>query len=146
MPAVRALLDSNVLLYALSGAPDERPKRERAVSLIASEDFGTSYQIVMETWVVATRKMERSIGAAKIAAFLERILVFPCVPGTPDLYRRAVRLAQRYGVHPYDAAILAAAQELGAGTVYSEDLSHDQTYEGVKVVNPFHGLAARLSS
>ena len=71
------------------------------------------------------------------AAFLERILVFPCVPGTPDLYRRAVRLAQRYGIHPYDGAILAAAQELGAQTVYSEDLSHGQTYDGVKVVNPF---------
>lgn len=59
---------------------------------------------------------------------------------------RAVRLAQRYGVHPYDAAILAAAQELGAGTVYSEDLSHDQTCDGVRVVNPFQGLAATLSS
>ena len=57
MPAAEALLDSNVLLYALSGAPEERPKRERAAGLIASENFGTSYQIVMETWVVATRKM-----------------------------------------------------------------------------------------
>ncbi|MEI6781666.1 MAG: PIN domain-containing protein, partial [Verrucomicrobiota bacterium] len=66
-----------------------------------------------------------------------RILVIPCVPGTPDLYRRAVRLSQRYKIHPYDGAILAAAQELGAQTVYSEDLSHGQTYDGVKVVNPF---------
>ena len=57
-----------------------------------------------------------------------------------------MRLAQRYGIHPYDGAILAAAQELGARTVYSEDLSHGQTYDGVKVVNPFHGLAARVSS
>ena len=146
MPAAEALLDSNVLLYALSGAPEERPKRECAAGLIASENFGTSYQIVMETWVVATRKMERPIMEEKVAAFLERILVFPCVPGTPDLYRRAVRLAQRYGIHPDDGAILAAAQELGAQTVYSEDLSHGQTYDGVKVVNPFHGLAARVSS
>jgi predicted nucleic acid-binding protein len=137
MPAAEALLDSNVLLYALSGASEERPKRERAVSLIATENFGTSYQIVMETWVVATRKMQRPIQAVKAVAFLERILVFPCVPGTPGLYRRAVRLAQRYGVHPYDAAVLAAALELGARTVYSEELGHEQTYDGVKVVNPF---------
>jgi hypothetical protein len=40
----------------------------------------------------------------KARAVLERILVFPCVPGTPDLYRQAVRLAQRYGIHPYDGA------------------------------------------
>jgi predicted nucleic acid-binding protein len=146
MPAAEALLDSNVLLYALSGAPEERPKRECAASLIASENFGTSYQIVMETWVVATRKMQRPVKEEKVAAFLERILVFPCVPGTPDLYRRALRLAQRYGIHPYDGAIVAAAQELGAHTLYSEDLNHGQTYDGVKVVNPFYGLAARVSS
>ncbi len=140
MPAADVLLDSNVLLYALSSAPDERPKRDRATKLIASENFGTSYQVVMETWVVATRKMERPIQMEKAAAFLEKLLVFPCVPGTPGLYRQAVQLAQRFGVHPYDAAILAAAQELGAHTVYSEDLNHGQDYDGVKVVNPFRGL------
>jgi predicted nucleic acid-binding protein len=100
----------------------------------------------MEAWVVATRKMERPVQPEKVAAFLEKILVFPCVAGTPGLYRQAVRLVQRYGVHPYDAAVLAAAQELGAHTVYSEDLSHGQDYDGVKVVNPFHGLAPRASS
>ena len=118
----------------------------RNAGLIASVNFGTSYQVVMETWVVATRKMARPVKEEKVAAFLERILVFPCVPGTPDLYRQAVRLAQRYGIHPYDGAILAAARELGAPTVYSEDLSHGQTYDGVKVVNPFRGLAARVTS
>lgn len=146
MPAADVLLDSNVLLYALSGAPGERAKRDRAASLIASQNFGTSYQVVMETWVVATRKMERPVTAQKVALFLERILVFPCVPGTPGLYRQAVQLARRYSVHPYDAAILAAAHELGAHTLFSEDLSHGQDYDGVKVVNPFHGLATAGSS
>lgn len=137
MPAADVLLDSNVLLYALSNAPEERVKRDRAANLIATESFGTSYQVVMETWVVATRKMERPVKAEKVAAFLEKILVFPCAQGTPGLYRQAVRLAHRYGVHPYDAAVLAAAHELGAHTVYSEDLSHGQDYDGVKVINPF---------
>jgi len=140
MPAADALLDSNVLLYALSDAPQERAKRERAAHLIATEGFGTSYQVLMETWVVATRKMGRLVRPEKVAAFLEKILVFPCVFGTSGLYRQAVRLSERYGVHPYDAAILAAAQELGAERVLSEDMSHGQVYDGVKVVNPFHGL------
>ena len=40
-----------------------------------------------------------------------------------------------------DAAILAAAAEIGARTCYSEDLTHGQNYLGVTVVNPFrdHG-------
>ena len=37
MLAAEALLDSNVLLYALSGAPEERPKRECAAGIIAHE-------------------------------------------------------------------------------------------------------------
>ena len=137
MPAAEVFLDSNVLVYALTDAPEERAKRDRAARLLATEDFGTSYQVLMETWVVATRKMERPVSATKVSAFLERLLVFPCVPGTPDLYRQAFRLAERYGVHPYDAAILAAARELGATRLLSEDLADGQTYDGVTVINPF---------
>jgi predicted nucleic acid-binding protein len=140
MPAADALLDSNVLLYALSSAPGERVKQKRAAHLLATEQFGTSYQVLMETWVVATHKMERCVKPEKVAAFLEQILAFPCVQGTAGLYRQAMWLSGRYAVHPYDAAILAAAQELGATTVYSEDMSHGQNYDGVTVINPFRAL------
>jgi predicted nucleic acid-binding protein len=140
MPAAEVFLDSNVLLYALSDDPGERLKRDRAAELIASADFGISCQVVMETWAVATKKMARPVHPAKAAAFLEKMLEFPCVPGTADLYRQAVRLAARFGVHPYDAAILAAADELGARTVYSEDLNDGQGYDQVKVVNPFRAI------
>ena len=34
---------------------------------------------------------------------------------------------------------LAAAVELGCTTLYSEDLNHGQSYDGVRVVNPFLG-------
>jgi predicted nucleic acid-binding protein len=37
----------------------------------------------------------------------------------------------------WDATIIAAAVELGCSTLYSEDLNHGQSYDGVKVVNPF---------
>jgi predicted nucleic acid-binding protein len=137
MPAADAFLDSNVLIYALSDERDERSKRDRAVELIETTDFGISYQVVMEVWVVATRKMARPVSAATAAAFLENLLEFPCILGTEGLYRQAVQLASRFGIHPYDAAILAAAQELGAKVVYSEDMNHGQDYDGIRVLNPF---------
>jgi len=40
----------------------------------------------------------------------------------------------------YHAARVAAAQELGATTLYSEDFSDGQDYDGVRVINPFKGL------
>jgi predicted nucleic acid-binding protein len=137
MPAAEFLFDSNVLIYALLDDSGERAKRERAKELIATSDFGISYQVLMEVWVVATRKLVHGVAPERIAAFFEGLLEFPCVPGTEGLYRQAVQLVSRFQIHPYDAAIIAAAQELGAGTVYSEDLSHGQDYDGVKVVNPF---------
>ena len=137
MPAAEVMLDSNVLVYALSDAPSERRKRNTAATLLREQDFGTSYQVLMETWVVATRRMAKPVPEQKAAAFLDGLLAFPCVPGAADLYRQAFRLSRRYEIHPYDAAIVAAAQELGAGTLYSEDLSHGQEYDGVKVLNPF---------
>jgi predicted nucleic acid-binding protein len=141
MPAADVLLDSNVLLYALSDAPGERANRDRAVDLIAHQDFGTCYQVLMETSVVATRKMKRPVAPDKVAAFLECILAFPCVEGSPSIFRQATLISQRFGVHPYDAAILAAARELGARRVFSEDLARGQDYDGITVTNPFHDLA-----
>ena len=137
MPAAEVLLDTNVLVYALSADPAERAKHERATELLAVEDFGTSYQIIMETWVAATRKMERPQSAARVTVFLEQLLQFPFVLGTEGLYHQAFQLSDRYKIHPYDAAVLAAAQELGATTIYSEDLGHGQDYDGVRVINPF---------
>ena len=59
-----------------------------------------------------------------------------------DTVRRCAEAREALSLTAYDAAILAAAQELGAHTVYSEDMSHGQKYDGVKVINPFHALAA----
>lgn len=46
----------------------------------------------MKRWVVATLKMERPASAEKVAAFLEKLLVFPCLLGPSGLYRQAMRL------------------------------------------------------
>jgi len=137
MAGADAFLDSNVLLYAMSDAAAERSKRDRAAMLIRTLNFGISYQVLMETYVAATRKLARPVEERKVLRFLEALTVFPCVEGTPALFRQAAILSGRFQIHPYDAGILAAAKELGATTLYSEDLNHGQDYDGVKVFNPF---------
>ena len=49
----------------------------------------------------------------------------------------ALELSGRFGIHYYDALILAAARFAGCEIVYSEDLSGGQDYGGVRVENPF---------
>ena len=43
---VRAFLDTNILVYAAVGAGKDEPKRERALELVESIDFGTSAQVL----------------------------------------------------------------------------------------------------
>jgi len=49
----------------------------------------------------------------------------------------AVELRQRFQISYWDAAIIAAAKQMGCPTLYSEDLNAGQEYDGVTVVNPF---------
>ena len=62
---------------------------------------------------------------------------FPCQAIDHRLVRIAIESSARYAISYWDAAILAAAEALGAHTVYSEDLNHGQKYGPVRVVNPF---------
>ena len=146
MPAAEVLLDSNVLVYALPRAPEEPAKQARARELIADSDFGLSVQVLQEVFVTATRKLAVPLAPAAALRFLEPFLAFPIVHGSVGLFREAVRLSIRFQIHYYDAAIVAAALELGARTVFSEDLGHRQDYGGVQVINPFHDLAAPPAS
>jgi predicted nucleic acid-binding protein len=146
MPAVEALLDSNVLVYALPRQPEEPAKQACARRLIATTQFGLSFQVFQEVFVTATRKLAVPLAPEAALRFLLPFLAFPVVTGTVALFQEAARLSVRFRIHYYDAAILAAARELGAVVVYSEDLADGQAYDGVRVVNPFRGLGVGASS
>ena len=53
------------------------------------------------------------------------------------LVLEASRIGERYQISHFDAQIVAAAKRMECPTIFSEDLSDGQIYDGVKVVNPF---------
>ncbi len=61
----------------------------------------------------------------------------PCAIVDKALIEVAIEFSWRYRIAYWDGAILAAAERLGAETVYTEDLNHRQSYGSVRVVNPF---------
>ena len=77
------------------------------------------------------------INEANIDATLEFSSHVPVLPITRDLVMRAVALRRRHQVSHWDSTIIAAALELGCHTLYSEDFTHRQSYDGVTVINPF---------
>lgn len=122
---------------AAAVAGDNEQKRRRALALIKSEDFGTSAQVLQEFFVAVVRKAARPLPASEALEWIEQWVAFPCRPIDQQLVRIAIELSERFSISYWDAAILAAAEALGADTVYSEDLNDGQQYGRVRVVNPF---------
>jgi predicted nucleic acid-binding protein len=133
----RVFFDTNVLVYAAVGTGKDEPKRRRALALIEAEDFGTSAQVLQEFFVTVVKKASRPLSAALALEWIEQWAAFPCQAIDHQLVRIAIEQSERYGISYWDAAILAAAEALGARTVYSEDLNDGQQYGGVRVLNPF---------
>jgi predicted nucleic acid-binding protein len=135
------LIDTNILLYTIDEELANSPKRQRAQQLLLSEKWGWSVQVAAEFFVNATSaKRPFKLNAMAAAALVEAWFAFPTLDVTPELFRAAFDLQQRFQLSYWDAAILAAAKRMGCHTVFSEDLNDGQVYDGVTVVNPFTGV------
>ncbi len=130
-------IDTNILLYRASTDEAERPKRAIADALLQRDDIGLSAQVLAEFYHNAISKPGVRMTPEVATAAVEALAQLPVVPVTAEIVLAAVRLQQRYRISYWDAAILAAAKELAATTVFSEDLAHAQSYDGVIVLNPF---------
>jgi len=130
-------LDTNIFLYACSSAPDDGAKQARAAALILDQRIAFSAQVLQEFIADVLGKKTLGISEAGIDAFMELSGHVPVLPVTRELVLSAVILRRRFQLSHRDATILAAAQELGCHTLYSEDFQHGQDYDGLKIVNPF---------
>jgi len=130
-------IDTNILLYRASTDPAERDKRTVAGALLHRNDIGLSAQVLAEFYHNAINKPGLRMPPETAQAIVESLAQLPIVPVTAEIVLSAIRLQQRYRIAYWDAAILAAAKELGSTTVFSEDLAHGETYDGVTVLNPF---------
>ena len=133
-----AFVDTNVLLYAISRAPEEHAKAQRANEILDSRDVDLSVQVLQEFYVQATRptRVDR-LPHEQAVAFIQTLLGFPVQPLTTEVMLAALATSDRLGVSYWDAAILEAARALGCDVVLSEDLADGQDYDGVRVGNPF---------
>ncbi len=57
-------------------------------------------------------------------------------PTTPETVLRATDIAELAQISFWDALIVAAAEQVGAGQLLSEDLNPGQQIVGIRIVNP----------
>lgn len=129
----RPFLDTNVLVYLLSG---DKPKADKAEALLAAQGI-VSVQVLNELANVGTRKLGltwRELGelieAVKSSCEVQAL--------TEEVHDQARELAERYKLSFYDAAIVASALEAGCRVLYSEDLQHGFKVDRTLTIrNPF---------
>ncbi|HVS99058.1 MAG TPA: PIN domain-containing protein [Solirubrobacterales bacterium] len=131
-------VDTNILIYAISGDPEERGKAECASQILAARDLGLSTQVLQEFYVQATRegrpgRLTYEQAAGLVASFMR----YPVRAITTAVVEAAIATHERFQISYWDAAILEAARSLGCETVLSEDLNDGQDYAGIVVENPF---------
>lgn len=138
--ATVSFLDTNILVYAAAGAKDDHRKWRIAHNLIEEDGASISAQVLQEFYVNVTRPGLGQLPELEVRQWIERLLLFPAADLDFALVLSGIAVSKRYRIAYWDGAIIAAAERLGAETLYTEDLNHGQSYGSVRVINPFRVL------
>jgi predicted nucleic acid-binding protein len=133
---VRPFVDTNVVVYALSG--QDSAKQAVAQRLLAERGAARpslSTQVLAETYSVLTRKLRWAPDDALAAVTLLKQL--RVVALTPETQLDALRLAVEHRLSGWDAMVVQAALQAGCDTLFSEDLQPGRRFGSLEVVNPF---------
>jgi predicted nucleic acid-binding protein len=132
-------VDASVLVHAHN--PAEPLKREVALTLLrrvwADLSGRTSIQVLNEFYAVTTRKLSAPMSQSEAWVEVEEYLRWNPQQLDAGLLQRARHIEARFKLSWWDCLIVAAAQVQGCALLYSEDLQHGATLDGVKIVNPF---------
>jgi predicted nucleic acid-binding protein len=133
MPA-SAFFDTNVLIYSVA---ENDPRSDAAEALLAGGGV-ISAHVLNEFVAVARRKLGMPWADVTEALDAIRILCPSPVPITIETHGAALRIAQQYGYHIYDALVAAAALEAKCDTLYTEDVQDGQVIDDrLTIKNPF---------
>ena len=130
-------LDTNVLIYAATARHDAPRKFEIAERIVGSKNFGISGQVLAEFYVNVLKKPAVPLQQDEAVQWVDFLSAYPLAAVDDAMVRQGIAYARRFQISYWDGAIIAAAERLGSPVLYTEDLSHDQTYGSVRAVNPF---------
>lgn len=131
-------LDSNVLVYAYD--PSDPRKQSIAQGIVEKAAAGegvASTQVLSEFAVSLLYKLTPRAKPEEVAEILDSLNPIKLVGSDSGVVRRALEACSSYGIHFYDALIVAAAERGGCARILSEDLNAGQKYFQILVENPF---------
>lgn len=128
----RPFFDTNILVYVTS----QDPARAGAARDLLAGGGIVSVQVLNEFTSVARRKL--GFTWDELREFIGIICSNnEVVPVTLETHEKGRALAERFRLNIFDGLIIAAAQLAGCTILYSEDMHHGLTIDGLSIRNPF---------
>jgi len=134
----RIFIDTNIFVYAKLEDEKDKSKQEIATALL----------LEIENPIVISAQVLNEFSSVLIRHNVSNELIFDAVQSianeclvaaiTYKTVEQAWKTRNRYNFSYWDSLILASSIENACTTVYTEDMQHGQTIEGIlKIVNPF---------
>lgn len=135
----KQFVDTNIFIYCHDQSSKNKHLKAKEIILQLWENKTgcLSIQVMQEFYLVVTQKVPVPLTKDNAAQILEDLSRWSYhIPDSADIIE-AIRIQERNKVFFWDGMIINSAKACGCGVIWSEDLSHGQDYEGVKVINPF---------
>jgi predicted nucleic acid-binding protein len=131
-------LDTNILVYAYDASdPKKQSLAQELIRRALAGEFIISVQVLSEFASTLFHKISPPATAEQLVTILDALAPIKTISPDQETVRRAVEANSTYGLHFYDAMIIAAAEQTACARIWSEDLNPGQEYFGIKVQNPF---------
>lgn len=146
---MNCFIDTNLLVYAVD--PGDQAKQRVAQDLlretISKDLLVLSPQSLIELFRSLTRRrlnthslVERKV----VEAYVARLRPNCRAVLDADTVTSAIRLQATYQMQWFDSVLLAAALGSACQVFWSEDMQHNQTIEGMRIINPFKVAPANV--
>ncbi len=132
-------VDTNILVYRHDSSDPIKQSRadEWLTSLARHRSARVSYQVLQELYATLTRKLQPAFERGEAQQIVRDLAVWHPVTIDLAIVEGAWVAQERFMLSWWDALIVAAAASCGCGALVTEDMQHGQSFDGVRVVNPF---------
>jgi len=136
----KTLVDTNILIYAVER--NEQSKHEAAIAVIDElsehKDMVIGSQNLAEFSKVLLEKTNPPQKSSDIVTHIFDFISFGSVISySEDTVVRAISISKEYGIHYFDALLVATMQENGISKIVTENTRDFKKIGWLEAVNPF---------
>ena len=135
----KLFFDTNILVYAFDKS--DKLKHNISSNLIKTafenRNGCISTQVLQEFFVVTTQKIEKTLTINDARDIIKDFSVWTVIDTNLPVILQAIEVMKGHTLSFWDSLIICAAKVAGCNIIYTEDLSHQQVIENIKIINPY---------